>query len=134
MAKTAREHLATNKKPKTVILDKAFGGAQVGQKMYVATPKIIDEYIKQIPYGETQSIQEFRSNIAKNKRCSITCPLSTSIFIRIAAQAALDEMQDGVKVSEISPFWRVISSKDKIAKKLSIDGDWIDRQRELEKG
>jgi len=42
MAKSAKEHLNSNKQPKMVVLDKDFAGVKKGQKLFVATPKIVD--------------------------------------------------------------------------------------------
>ena len=45
-----------------------------------------------------------------------------------------DQLADGKPVSEVSPFWRMITSQDKMAKKLNVDPAWIDEQRALEAG
>jgi alkylated DNA nucleotide flippase Atl1 len=50
----------------------------------------------------------------------------------MSAQAALEDMAEGKTNAQITPFWRVISSLDKISKKLDIDPAWIDQQRSLE--
>ena len=64
--------------------------------------------------------------------CDATCPVSTAIFIRIAAEAALEHMADGQTLDQVTPFWRLLSSEEKIAKKLSIDAHWLDHQRAVE--
>ena len=46
--------------------------------------------------------------------------------------AALEDLADGQPPSEVTPFWRLIDGKHKIAKKLSVDPAWIDAQRKLE--
>ncbi|MEL7113480.1 MAG: hypothetical protein AAGK93_11185, partial [Pseudomonadota bacterium] len=71
---------------------------------------------------------------ATREGCAGTCPMSTSIFVRMVAEAALEDLQDGKTVSEVSPFWRVLTSADKITKRLKIDPAWIDEQRQLEAG
>lgn len=132
MAKSALEHLNSDKKPKSVVLEKDFAGVRKGQRLFVATAKIVDEYIKKIPFGETRTIERMRRELARRRKCDATCPVSTAIFIRISAQAAIDEMQQGRSVNEVTPFWRLLSGKDKVARKLTIDGKWIDLQREME--
>ncbi|MCR9194648.1 MAG: hypothetical protein NXH88_07945, partial [Hyphomonas sp.] len=57
---------------------------------------------------------------------------STSIFVRMVAEAALEDLADGKPVSEVAPFWRMITSRDKMAGKLNVDLAWIDEQRALE--
>lgn len=132
MAKSAAEHLNADKQPKMVVLDKDFAGVKKGQMLFVATPKIVADYISKIPFGETRTIERMRREMARRRKCDASCPVSTAIFIRIAAQSAIDEMEAGKLTDQVIPFWRLLTSADKIAKKLSIDPHWIDQQRELE--
>ncbi len=129
MGKSAIEQLNSDKQPKMVVLDKDFAGVKQGQRLFVATPKIVDDYIRSIPYGETRTIERMRRDMARRRKCDASCPVSTAIFIRIAAQAAVDEMNAGKEMSEVSPFWRLLKSSDKITKKLSVDSAWVDQQR-----
>ena len=130
--KTAREKLAVKKDSKKVLMEKPFGGIKRGEMMLVATPQMVDAYIREIPHGQSRSIPDLRADLAKAEGCDGTCPMSTSIFVRMVAEAALEDLSDGKTVSEISPFWRVIASDDKIAKRLNLDPAWIDEQRSLE--
>lgn len=130
--KTAREKLATKKEIKKVVMDKAWGGIPVGGTMLVATPLMVDAYIRNIPHGQTQTIPEMRDALAAEQSCAGTCPMSTSIFVRMVAEAALEDLADGKPVSEVAPFWRMITSRDKMAGKLNVDPAWIDEQRALE--
>lgn len=132
MAKTAKEHLNSDKQPKMVVLENDFAGIKKGQKLFVATPKIVDEYIKKIPYGETRTIERMRTELAKRRKGHSTCPVSTSIFIRIAAESAIEDLENGQSTREVTPFWRLLTGKDKITKRLAIDPAWVDAQREME--
>ena len=133
MAKpNAREKLAREKQLKKVKMDKAWAGMQPGQTMLVATPQMVDAYIRNIPHGETQTIPGMRQAMANTHDCDGMCPMSTSIFVRMVAEAALEDIAEGKQLSEVSPFWRMISSEDKIAKRLNLDPAWIDEQRALE--
>lgn len=133
MAKlSAREKMCREKSPKKVRLEYDFAGIKAGQMMFVGTPQIIDTYIRSIPYGETRSIIALRRELARKRQCDASCPVSTSIFIRMSAEAAIEEMEDGVALDSISPFWRVLTSADKITKKLEVDPEWVDQQRALE--
>ncbi|MEO1564478.1 MAG: hypothetical protein AAFR98_13675 [Pseudomonadota bacterium] len=132
--KTAREKLAIDKPIKKVVMDKAWAGMQAGETMLVATPLMVDAYIRNIPLGETKTIPDMRDAFATAEACAGTCPMSTAIFVRMVAEAALEDLADGKAVSEVAPFWRMITSKDKMAKKLNLDPAWIDQQRALESG
>ncbi|MFN3213983.1 MAG: hypothetical protein ACE37M_12815 [Henriciella sp.] len=130
--KTAREKLAVEKQIKKVVMDKAWAGMKPGDRMLVATPLMVDAYIRKIPHGKTETIPEMRNAMAAAEGCTGTCPMSTAIFVRMVAEAALEDIADGKAVSDVSPFWRMITSQDKIAKKLNVDPAWIDEQRALE--
>ena len=130
--KSAREKLAVKKQIKKVVMDKTWGGMKPGDTMLVATPLMVDAHVRSIPHGTTETIPELRDALAKAEACSGTCPLSTSIFVRMVAEAALEDIADGKPVAEVSPFWRVITSQDKIAKRLNVDPAWIHEQRALE--
>jgi hypothetical protein len=132
MAKSAKEHLNANKKEKLVVLDKDFAGVKAGKLLFVGTPQIVNKYIKKIPFGETRTIMRLRNELARKWKADATCPVSTSIFIRVAAQAAIDELNDGKDISKVTPFWRLLTSDDKITKKLTIDAEWVDQQRASE--
>ena len=132
MPTKAQERFSKKKEPKKVLLEKDFAGIKKGQWMFVGTPQIVADYIKRIPFGETRTIERMRRELARRRKCDASCPVSTAIFIRVAAQAAIDDIEDGVAPAATTPFWRLINSEDKIAKKLTIDSAWIDNQREIE--
>ncbi|MCC5928875.1 MAG: hypothetical protein JJU28_06490 [Cyclobacteriaceae bacterium] len=61
-----------------------------------------------------------------------TCPVTTGIFLRIVAEAAYEELQNGKNQEEIIPFWRVIDPKSALAKKLSFGQELLLEMREKE--
>ena len=130
--KTARQRLEQKKDPKIVVLKHDFAGAKCGEKMFVATPGIVDDYVREIPRGEVRVIEDLRHELAQRRQCAITCPMSTSIFIRIVAEAALEDLAAGVSVAEVTPFWRLVEPESKIAKRLPVDSAWIAQQRDAE--
>jgi len=78
---------------------------------------------------------------AQFRNCAVTLPNKLDAmararfqpqFVRMVAEAALEDMAEGKTPAEVTPFWRVIASQDKIAKKLALDPDWLDQQRALE--
>ena len=124
--------LNAKKLPKRVKLDKDFAGIKAGSMLFVGTPQIIDAYVRKVPVGETRTIERMRRELARKNDCDATCPVSTAIFLRISAQAAIEQMNAGKTPNEVSPFWRVIEAQSTIAGKLPIDSQWISHQRELE--
>ena len=120
MAQTAIERLNKAKSPKVVILEKDFAGIRAGSSMFVATPKIVDEFINKMPYGRFITMPELRADLAIEYDCDATCPVSTAIFLRVVAEAALEHLEQGATTADITPFWRVVAPGDKILSLIHI--------------
>ena len=74
--------------------------------MLIPTPKLIDAMIRKVPKGKLVTVSELRRKLARDFRTDVTCPLTTGIFVRIAAEAAEEDRANGKK--RIAPYWRVI--------------------------
>jgi len=74
--------------------------------MLIPTPKLVDEMIRKVPKGKLVTVSELRRKLAHDFRTDVTCPLTTGIFVRIAAEAAEEDRANGKK--RIAPYWRVI--------------------------
>ena len=131
--KTWKEKMAT-KPPHHVVLEKDFAGVKRGSKLHISSPQAIAEELRKIPRGETVSLQQFRKNIALAQSCDATCPVSTSLFLRIVAEYAWEEYSEkNTPLTDLPPFWRVVEPGTPLSKKLSFDQAWISLQRDLEK-
>ena len=128
----AREKMQLKKSPKKVLMETDFAGIKAGQMMLVGTPMMVDAYVRKIPHGQTRTVRGMRNELARRNKCDAACPVSSSIFVKMVAQAAIEDLNEGKKPAEVAPFWRIISSEDKITKKLNIDPEWVDQQRALE--
>lgn len=117
--KTWQEKLHIDKKAEVKKNDYDFADIPAGSKMLIATPLIMDEYIRQIPKGHFTDIKQIRKDLAAEYKAQYTCPVTTGIFIRIVAEAAYEEYEKGKPLSKITPFWRALSAKSPSAKKLS---------------
>lgn len=129
---SACEKLQRKKEPKLVKLEHDFAGIKAGQTMFVATPLMVDAYIRKIPHGTTKSVLELRADLAAANASDGTCPVSTAIFVRMVAEASLEEIEEGKPIDQVAPFWRILAGNDKITSKLDIDPEWVDQQRALE--
>lgn len=114
-------------------LDKAFADMPEDAKMLIATPKIIDEYVRQIPKGNQVSLKTLRKDLALEHQAEVTCPVTTGIFLRIVSEAAYEEYKQGKALKNITPFWRVVESNSALNKKLSFGTDFVKEQRAKEK-
>lgn len=120
------------KPPHHVILEKDFAGIPKGSKLHISSPIEVVQALKNIPPGSTMSIQAFRRMLAEKNSCDATCPVSTSLFLRIVAEHTWEEFSRTGSTHDLAPFWRVVESSSPMAKKLGFDSAWIDLQRELE--
>jgi crotonobetainyl-CoA:carnitine CoA-transferase CaiB-like acyl-CoA transferase len=133
MKMTACQNFEKKRMPKKVMLSSDFAGVKAGMMLYVGTPQIVASFISKIPRGETSSVIKLRNQLARRNQCDAMCPVSTAIFLRIAAEYAIEQMDAGIPADEVIPFWRVIEPNGKIVKRLSIGRDWIEKQRNSEK-
>jgi hypothetical protein len=76
--------------------------------MLIPTPRLVDDLIRKIPRGKLVTVSEMRRKLAADFLADVTCPLTTGIFIRIAAEAAEEDRANGRR--RISPYWRVIKN------------------------
>ena len=132
MPKTWHEKLNDGREPLVEVTDKAFAGIPAGVKMVIPTPKVVKELIEQIPSGKTLSVHDLRKEIARLFSADVTCPLTTGIFLRIVAEAAMDEHRAGKSWDEVTPFWRVLDAKSKAAAKLSCGPQFLTEMRQRE--
>jgi hypothetical protein len=101
--KTIREKYEDEKHVKVEVLDKDFSDMKKGEKMFIASPKIIDAYISSIPKGKSINIKTMRKDLALEHNADNTCPLTTGIFLRIGAEKNYEDHQNGKPLNKIAP-------------------------------
>ncbi len=111
------------KAPHVTVIDKTFAGIPAGSKLLISSPLEIDAFVRDIPKGKQVDAAEMRQMLAKRHKADATCPVSTGIFLRIVAEAALEEYNQGKPLSSVAPFWRIITPNSTLAKKLSIGSE-----------
>ncbi|MFZ9387710.1 MAG: hypothetical protein ACO25B_07485 [Chitinophagaceae bacterium] len=130
--KTWQEKLHNGKTHKVEKTEVKFADIPAGSRMLVPTPLIVDAYIRNIPRGHFTGIRQIREDLAAEYHADYTCPVTTGIFIRIAAEAAYEEYKQGKSPARITPFWRVISASSPAAKKLSFGILFLKEQQRKE--
>ncbi len=130
--KSWTEKMNSPAEPEIKAIDKAFFGMPVGARMCIPTPRLLEQYIRHIPKGIKVSIETMRTDIALETHADFTCPLTSGIFLRIVAEAALEQLAQHGDLQRITPFWRVVDPGSKLAKKLSCGTDFIVQQRMAE--
>lgn len=115
--KTWTEKLQDKKKyPKVIMFERSFPcgkalekwGAQVGDSVVITQPLEVDELMKKVPKGKVITIYEICTRLAKKHNVKYCCPLTTGIFINIAAHAAEETKEKGEKDS--TPYWRTLKT------------------------
>ena len=133
MGKTWAEKMKGSKAPHIAVIDKPMSGLLPGQKLLVASPELVKDYIAGIPSGTTRTIAAMRDEMARAKGADATCAMSAGIFVRIVAEAALEELRSGRKLAQIAPFWRLIDPESATARKLTCGPEFIREQRGMER-
>jgi hypothetical protein len=126
------EKLHDTRPPVVKPCDAAFADIPAGGMMLIATPLLIDAYIRQISDGKTVSVGEMRKGLALAHHAEYTCPLTTGIFLRIVSEAAYEHYLETQSLEGVTPFWRVVAPNAPLAKKLRCGKEFIEEQRKKE--
>jgi hypothetical protein len=130
--KTWIEKLNESKESKIKHIDFNFADIPANSNMFIATPQLINSYVRQIPKGKKVTIQTMRKDLALENSADYTCPVTTGIFLRIVAEASFERYQQTNSLKGITPFWRVIDPNSTLSKKLTFGQDFIIRQQKAE--
>ncbi|MCK4679511.1 MGMT family protein [bacterium] len=76
------------------------------ETMLIPRPRDVDSTIRKARKGRLITVGQIREFLARGHGVDITCPLTTGIFLRIAAEAAEEDRAAGKK--RITPYWRVV--------------------------
>jgi hypothetical protein len=76
----------------------------------------VDATIRRAKRGQLITQSQIREHLAREAGADCTCPITTGIFVRIAAEAAAEEERAGKQ--RVTPFWRVIRDDGSPIEKL----------------
>jgi hypothetical protein len=74
----------------------------------IPAPIEVDEMMRKVPAGKLVTINEIRAALARKHKATIGCPMTTGIFVWVAAHAAEEREQSGDK--DITPYWRTLKT------------------------
>jgi hypothetical protein len=108
--------------------------------MLVPHPRDVEAVIRTVRRGRLITVAQIRAYMAAKYRVDVTCPLTTGIFIRLAAEAAEEEARTGK--TRITPYWRVVKDDGSLnpkfpggleaqAEKLRGEGQIVDMRRRI---
>ena len=110
-----REKLEKPQQPKIVNVPPKMSRFGDGT-MLIPTPKLVDDLIRMVPKGKLVTVGELRRKLSKDFGTDVTCPLTTGIFVRIAAEAAEEDRANGKK--RITAYWRVVKDDGRLNPKF----------------
>ena len=84
--------------------------------MLIPSPREVDALIRTVPKGSVVTVSKMREILAGKQQADVTCPLTTGIFVRIAAEAAEEQSRAG-KV-RITPYWRAVKDDGSLNPKV----------------
>jgi len=114
--KSWHEKLNNGQKPKIIELPPEAWKKMGGATMLVSTPWDVDAMIRTVPKGKLITSAQLRAKLAAKAGAECACPISTGIFVRIAAEAAEEDRAEGK--SRVTPYWRVIKPDGRLNEKL----------------
>ncbi len=77
-------------------------------KMLIAKPLDVDAVIRQVQKGKLVTVTQIMAKLAKDACADCACPMTTGIFLRIVAEVANEDLQNGKM--DATPYWRVLKS------------------------
>ena len=113
---TWRAKLQKDQPPKLVQIPPKMQNRFGTGTMLVPRPLDVDSLIRTIPKGKLATTSQIADRLAKDCRADCACPMTTGIFIKIAAAAAEEDLANGKK--RITPYWRVIKSDGQLNEKF----------------
>ncbi len=114
--KSWQEKLADSKDlPKVVEITGKMSTRWGTGSICIPAPIEVDGIMKQVPRGKVITVNQIREVVAKRHGATIGCPLTTGIFIGIAARAAEEAAAEGK--TDVTPYWRTLKSKGELNEK-----------------
>ena len=85
-------------------------------KMLIPRPLDVDALMRRVEKGRIVTQSQIREKLAKDSGADVACPITTGIFIRIAAEAAEEDLSAGK--SQVTPYWRVVKDGGSLNERL----------------
>ncbi len=111
--KTAVAKRDTAAAPNVKTLAESKGSNYPPGRMLVASPLAVQDELAKVPTGRVITAPQLRARLARRFGADYTCPITTGIFLRIVAEAALEEARGGDV-----PVWRVVAENGAMLEKL----------------
>ena len=84
--------------------------------MLIPCPLDVDALIRTVRRGRLVTQSQIRETLARAQGADVACPITTGIFVRIAAEAAEQDLRAGKK--RVTPYLRVVRDDGTLNAKL----------------
>jgi len=111
---------------------RSFGDVVEGQSMLVPTARQVDDFIRSIPKGVEMDVRALRTALAIEHGAEVTCPVTVGYHLRTVAEAANEDLERGMALSDVAPFWRVPGAEAPTTGRLSFGTRFVAVQRKRE--
>ncbi len=99
--------------PRLVTLTTPKGSNYPAGTMLIASPTVITAVLAHVPAGRVVTSSALRAALAQAYDADYTCPMTTGIFLRMAAESA-----DAAGAGDAVPWWRVVRDDGGLNDKL----------------
>ena len=113
---TWRDKLENDDHSKVVLVPPRMQKSLGSGTMLIPKPLDVDALIRKTKKGQLITQTEIRSRLARDNRVDTVCPITTGIFVRIAAEAAAEDLQNGK--TRVTPYWRVLTIDGRLNEKF----------------
>ncbi|BCG92478.1 hypothetical protein [Mesorhizobium sp. 131-2-1] len=111
---------------------RTFADVVEGQPMLVPTARQVDDFIRSIPEGVEMDVRALRTALAVEHGAEVTCPVTIGYHLRTVAEAAGEDLERGMALTDVAPFWRVLDARTPTTSKLSLGAEFVAVQRRRE--
>ena len=111
-----REKLENEDHSKIILVPPRMQKSLGSGTMLIPKPLDVDAMIRKTKKGQLITSAEIRYRLARDNRVDTVCPLTTGIFVRIAAEAAAEDLQNGK--TRVTPYWRVVTIDGRLNEKF----------------
>jgi hypothetical protein len=129
MALSYRDKYERSRPSYVKVNGRRFADLPAGTTVLVPSPHDIEAEIRSLRGAETLTFTQLRERLAARHAADGTCPVMTSMNLRIVAEIALAELDDGLPADAVTEVWRAIDPRSRLARKLPGGPDRIEALR-----
>ena len=115
--RTAREKLLDDKDlPRLETIPAKLHATWGRGKFVIARPRDVDALMRRVPKGKLTTVDELRAALAAMHGADTACPMTTGIFVNLAAKAADEAESEGR--TRVTPYWRTLKARGELNAKF----------------